>query len=425
MLFELLSIWALIEIFNYIYYYFVYIFVSRKKYYYKKNNDESTWVQEYLIDKIPSEELDDMLRKTFSYKGTVNKNISLNDLGYDNVLKWCAYMLYAKSMWQLSSDQLDQSNKSVKVIENRLNIKFRPNKNKNVYMLRFGNNDIRTKWKPAIYYGAMSIVKYGVYSMLRMEGFKNFRSKKSGVLYFYRVDPSIKSHTLFIHGFGFGIMPYKNFINALSKKRNIIFPILPNISNMEYHSYFDPLTYNTLFPEYDIWRSDFDMLVNKFKIKELNIVAHSFGTIISSLAIKHDKINHIINKVVLIEPVCFIEGSYKIYRYINEPYDGKSIIVSKIMDYMLYQDIYTRYVTQRFMYGPEFWIKNVNKLKEFNHYVIVTGCDQIVPSNKLKKIFKKENINYSYIKDTHHADLFLSNKHTNNLNKILIFLDDK
>lgn len=399
------------------------LFVSKKKYYYKKSNDESEWVQEYIINGLPPNEFIDMLRKTFSYKGTVNKKISLDDLGHDNMLKWCAYMLYAKSMWQLSSDQLSKSKDSVRIIENRLDIKFRPNKNKNIYMLRFGNNDIRTKWKPAIYYGLMGFVKYGLYSMLHMQGFRNFRSKKSGVLYFYKINSPKKSHTLFIHGFGFGIIPYKKFIDKLSTGRNIIFPILPNISNMEYHSYFDPLTYNTLFPEYDIWRDDFDILVDKFHIKKLNIIAHSFGTIISSLAIKHHKLSNIIKTVILIEPVCFIEGSYKIYRYINDPYDGKSIIVSKIMDYILYQDIYTRYVTQRFMYGPEFWIKNVNILKKFNHCIILTDCDQIVPSYKLKKIFRKESINHNCIKHTHHADIFLSNKYSHDLNKILVFLD--
>ena len=419
MLFELFFVWVFIEIFNYTYYYFMYQFISHQQYC-RKNKKECTWMQQYIINKLNTKELEDMLKKAFSCTTPI-KNIS-KSIGYDDVLNWCAYMLYARSMKQLSIAQLSTSNNCVKMIEKKLKINFSVKRNRNLKMLKFGNNDIRTKSKPAVYYGMIKIVKYLLYNVLEINGFKKFVSHKSGVTYFYKVSSRVKTHTLFVHGFGFGIIPYKSFINSLSHDENIIFPILPNISNIEYHSYFDSLNSDTLFPGRKIWNADFDLLINKFNIKKINLIAHSFGTIILSFAMDYFNKNNKINKIVLIEPVCFIEGSYKIYKYINDPYDQRSKMVSRFVDYIIYQDIYSRHIAQKFMHSSEFWIKNIDNLKTFKHYVVISENDQIVPSKKLKSLFNQKCINYNYINDGYHADLFLFNKYNIHTRKILKFI---
>jgi hypothetical protein len=416
---EIFAVWILIEIFNYIYYYFLYNFVAKKKYFYTSSND-AIWMSEYIIDQTSKTELKEVIKHTFSSK-IKNTVVHLEDIKLDNMKKWAVYMLYAKSMWQITSSQYNKAKELVKTIEKKIDYTFDNGKNSSIYMLRFGNNNIRTKWKPAIYYASIYIIKWSLYMILKWQGYKCFRSEKSGVLYFYKQNKSA-TWNLFLHGFGLGVIPYKRIIDKISKGQNIIFPILPNISNLEFHSYFDILNYNVLFPDYKLWRDDFQMLIKKFDIKSLNIIGHSFGTILVSIAMKDINIKSYINKIVMLEPVCFIDGCYKIYRYINDPYDGKNKLLSAVLDYILYQDIYTRYVTQRFMYGPEFWIKDSRYLKKFKHIILLSEKDQIVPSNKLSTTFDKGGINYYIVKDSYHGDLILLSSHKKHIDKIIRFL---
>ena len=44
--------------------------------------------------------------------------------------------------------------------------------------------------------------------------------------------------------------------------------------------------------------------------------------------------------------------------------DVSFVIDRPILSYVVYQDIYIRYVTQRFMYGPEYWIDDYSKINE-------------------------------------------------------------
>src|SRR5439155_12829079 len=117
-----------------------------------------------------------------------------------------------------------------------------------------------------------------------------------------------------------------------------------------------------IFPEYDTWRKYIKHILIKNNISRINFIGHSFGTIIMGLLLKDEWIASRTDKKIFIEPVCFIDKSYKSYRYINEPKEGNYNLISKVFNEFIYKDIYLRYVTQRFLYGSEFWIHDYNLL---------------------------------------------------------------
>jgi alpha/beta superfamily hydrolase len=185
------------------------------------------------------------------------------------------------------------------------------------------------------------------------------------------------------------------------------------------------IKYDDLFPEYGTWRTVFKYIIKKHNLTEVDIIAHSFGTVILGLLLKDKWIQTKIKKKILIEPVCFIDKSYKIYKYIDEPKEGDYGLMGKIFNNIIYKDVYLRYVGQRFLYGPEFWILDYDILKH-NSLVIISEKDQVVPTDQLYERMKKHNIKCVYLKDAHHADMFMSNKFDNIFDLIDNFiLDDQ
>lgn len=407
---------VLFEIYNYLYYRWLVSFVSKKKYHYDVLDDS---MYKYIMN-LNTKELIAIIVSLFNDLN--NNKVNLDQLLYDNMLKWGCYMLYGKSMWQITTSEMNKVHIMIKEIEEKLNITFDKGCNKKIYMMRFGNNLIVSYYKFSVYYIFTFLLKLTIYTILYIYGYSSFKSSNN-IRYFYKNINTSNEYHIFIHGFGYGILPYINLINKLSEKKNIIFLILPNISNMEYHSYCDIIKQKTLFPDYDDICDDFNMLIEKFNINKINLISHSFGTVVSGILLKNSSIEKYINKLVLIEPVCFMEAGYKIYRYMYNTYDGRSELVSKIIDYLVYKDIYIRYVSQRFMYGPKFWIFDVNSIKKYKHYIILSENDQIVPTDKLTILFNNNNINFDVVKGARHGDLFIIPNYSEENKKILEYMD--
>ena len=402
MIFVLL--WILLEIFHYIYSYVIYFFIRKKRYFYSKNNPKK---MEKYIDSLTNPELIEFIENTIEDK--YGYKIEYKSIPRENMVKWVSYMLYFNSMWQLSDEQLDNARGFLDFIERRINYNFTNGNDNNMYVVRFGNNKIMYNWKPFSYYCVIRLVKMYVYNTLNKHNYRLYISKNN-ICYFYKVNNSNPTYTIFYHGLGVGIIPYFNFLTKLESNTNIIFPILPNISNIECHSYFTYLTENTIFPNSSKWLEDINELIYAFKIPKLNLIGHSFGSIIVSSIVNNTTID--INKIIYIDPICFLDGCYKIYKYLNCPtkeYYG-------LIDYIVYKDLYTRYATQRYMYGPEFWIYSCKDVNSDKYIIILSEKDDIVPTDILKSRFDKYNVNYILLDNAQHGDIFIKDEYINSIN---------
>jgi hypothetical protein len=185
------------------------------------------------------------------------------------------------------------------------------------------------------------------------------------------------------------------------------------------------LTEDSLFPSYKNWRRDFKLVFDRHNItdKVIDVIGHSFGTIIMGILLKDKEIDNIIRKRIFIEPVCFIDQSYKIYRYINEPIiEGD--VVNSVFNLLVYNDVLVRYVAQRYLYGPEFWLIDYDSMSNNNNLVVVSKQDELVPSSKLYERMKRHNIPTLMVEDAHHADIFISKKFKTLLDRILTYIYD-
>lgn len=416
------------EILSYINYTRLYNYAKKIK---EHNCDVNVeWMEDFWLNKISKEELENWMLKTIAtvdnFKSVPIENMS--QLNKYDIKCWLSSNLYFKSFDKLDDLEIKNIESLIPKLEYKLNNIFESSdviKKNMIY--NFCETNMISCYKPLPIYTSLNIIKNTVYLRMLYHGFTKHYSKHSKFVYFYYNSPKNYSTTIFIHGLGFGITPYLNFILELTKHTNLIVPVLPNISNMEFHSSFSTLSDDELFPSYENWRKDFRNIIKNHGIDDINVIAHSFGTVITGILLKCEKIYSKLNKKILIDPVCFIEDSYKIQSYLNNPDNSDGTLSTKIFNEVIYMDIYVRYIAQRFICGPEFWIMDYNKISDENYLVVLSTNDSIVPTNTIYKTLSEHNIPCIKVQDAVHAQVFCDNNFKEVLDKIIeyIKIDDE
>jgi len=414
------------ELIGYIYHLRVIKFAKRKRYFNVPVDTE--WIENFMLNEMTPQELSSWISNSISYNCSNNDKyyheVPLNMVPRNKMIKWTCYYLYFKSMHQLTESQIDHGKQVLQKIEEKIGITF-PNRNDpNVYFLKFGNNRLECKYRPLVIYLILSILKHMTYANLRLNGFEYFSTDKSGMTYAYYAhpDPLNTKKILFIHGLGLGITPYLTYIKELKEVGSVIAPILPNLSNMDHHGFLDGLNEESFFPSYDAIRHDFRMMLEYHGIDKIDVISHSFGTIILGILLKDEYIASKIGKKVFVDPACFIDRSFKIFRYINEPGTSDDGLVNTVFNLLVYNDIYVRYIAQRFLYGPEFWILNYEKLNNDDSLVVLSDKDSMVPSRSIHERCHRHGVQCLTINDANHADIFLLNEFKEVWNIIKSFL---
>lgn len=372
-------------------------------------NNKSTWMINYILN-LSKEDLSDWVINNIKSKHTMR----LEDISFNRITKCLSFNIYYQSYKKLDYELKERINKVVIEIENKLDIIFKHIPDDNLTYYKFGHNEIISTYKPALFYSILGIIKKYTYNRLVDSGF--IMHKVGNIVYFYKKVNEDTTANMFIHGLGFGSTPYLDFILEMSINQNLIIPILPNISNMEF--VVSELTGNNMFPEYETIISNFREIISVHNISKLNISAHSFGTIIASILIQDEEINKIVGKKILVDPVCFIEKCYKIFRYIDNP-DDRGSTINKIFNEVVYNDIYVKYATQRFLCGPKYWIYDYSILNDC--LIVLSGKDRIVPSYEIAVSAREKNIPCLISEDAEHGDIFLS-KYSHVQNFIIDFI---
>ena len=387
-----ISLLGLNEIYNYFNYRRVVNASQAKQQLVTYQDGKSTWIANY-ISSMDSHDIRDWIVNNIRAKD----NITIENVSKIQIRKLLSYNIYNKAFKKLSSHEQFVVDNIIVALENKLHIRF-SNEIMNRYdYYKFGNNEIISVYKPTIFYSALYFIKKYSYNVLTSKNF--VQDKVNSVTYFYKKSSNSDKYIMFIHGLGFGSTPYLNFIMELvDTDCNIIIPILPNISNMEFD--------DNLFPNHSDIIETFTEIITKVGITEdqsLNVIAHSFGTIITAILLNDNTFRRYIKKKVLVDPVCFINKYYKIFQYIDNPYDGGKII-NKIFNACVYDDIYVRYATQRFLCGHQFWISDMTILE--NSIVVLSGKDKIVPSHDILNTLQKEGILSIISEEAAHGDIF-------------------
>jgi hypothetical protein len=288
-----------------------------------------------------------------------------------------------------------------------------------------GREEINAYFKPLPILLLFKSFRFIVESILQFRGFQkkygecgiNFITKNTNV------QCNSNKVLIFFHGIGVGFAPYYNFINIFEGYHKIIMVDMPNIGYGRYIDRYPTMTeivgsITTYLRHYipEIFLTHTDL-----PLKTLDIAGHSYGTTIISYLLRCTKFTSEINigNIYLLDPICFIETSYKVSRASNVgienfiAFERKSIFgnwkeititFERIVQYFLvFCDLETQIVMKRHLFLHEITFP-LEMLKD-NIMVVLSEHDMFVHVNEVISCLKHHNIRVQLLKNCGHADM--------------------
>ena len=374
----ILYIILIFEILNTIYHYYMMIWVNMPKEYSNIIHKNKILDDKYLMNEFSDEELVEMIENLFNYDNDFT--ISFDSIKRDNMEEMISEIVYFK-------DNRDFRIKNiVDKIEERLVYTFESGYNTELKTVKYGRDRIQCNYQLGTINIIMFVIKIYTYSLMRYNGYKTFVSK-NGIVYF--IKKKTKNVSYIYHGLGLGVLPYVDNLDSLDT--SLVFALMPNISNIENDMI-------RIFPEKHLWIEDINEINEKYEFEDINLIGHSFGTIICGYIIKSCME---INKIVLVEPVCFFDGFWKIIKYISN--EKENILY----DMYIYNDIYLKYILHRVINGDEYWLY-LNEIEEVKKYLIILSeGDDIVHTEIIRKKCDIKGIDNIVLDNMEHSDIFV------------------
>lgn len=419
---KIIKYWLIAEFVNWLSYLFIYIKIISPRFLKYKETDTIKIIER--IDRLNKNEIEHIISGCVVYNKLLHSNIDYNNFNIRNMSKIEIINLIGYSLFGLEIEDIYTSSKLpiimrlVKKLEMQLGYNFVLEDVDRYLYRKWGSNFIKFSFRPLILQIPLKIfinsihIIFTWYLGFRWEQFNRigFLSKK--------IDPS-KKNLVFIHGLGFGYVPYFRILMELNKKYNVVIIVLPNISsytnsekfNYEYFPHLSQLS---------------DTFYNFLKLKNINntiILSHSFGTYITQI-LRKDTRSSIFTKIILVDPIIFWIGCFKMSLHVENPlikkYPLYLYIIDNILSLMIYQCLYLKYVCFRVMFGPDFWIYDVNELNDTNITIILEKGDYIIPAELLyDKINGIIKCHYFDSDDMIHGSILMENKYIDKMLEIV------
>lgn len=178
--------------------------------------------------------------------------------------------------------------------------------------------------KPLLIYGMLYFIQYILQLYFLCKKFTYIYDNSSGMyVYTFQHPTTIKQPILFLHGYGFGVIPYLTIIDLLCREYTVIIP--------EFPSYFNEINIE------NICETIYSVIH-----EPCICIGHSLGT----LYMKHfiHKYPHLCSKKIYEEPVCFFPTSGKLLQSVNISFQHfhmfkQNIITTLFIYYISIKDI--------------------------------------------------------------------------------------
>jgi hypothetical protein len=419
----LLSTWFLLESINWIIYLVMYMKIINPNSLYYNKDDINKVIKK--IDKLNKYEIEHIIKGSIIYDKYNHKkidpsNFDIKDLSKKEVFYLIGYALFGIEKKKIfASNKLDKIFNLLKKIEKILNFEFKSKDTNRFLFKAWGREFITFHFRPLIFQLPIRvIINLFHYYMIYKLKFKYRICQKSKIGYLYKERNFNKKDLIFIHGFGLGYVPYIRRLKKLNEEFNLIIMILPNISS---YTYYDDINCG-FFPSHTLIKDSFYDFMNELSIKSINILSHSFGTYITQI-LRKDKRKDIIDKIILVDPIIFWIGCFKMSLYIDKiAQKGNSFLywlIEILTNYLIFKCLYLRYICYRVMFGPDFLIYNSSEIENKNILLVLEYEDKVIPADILYNKIKDYNISYYYIKNAEHGSVLLSSQFDNVFNKII------
>jgi len=416
------KLWLVLEFLNWIAYLFIYINIISPKFMEFKEADTQNIIGR--IDKLTKEEIEYVVGGCVIYDKILHCDVNASQLKIKNLSKMEIINLIGYSLFGLEIKDIYSSTKFpiilklVKKIELKLGLNFESTKFDRYLYRKWGSNFIKFSFRPLILQIPLKIFILSIHILFTVFlGFKWEQINKIGFLS-KNIDPD-KENIIFIHGLGFGYVPYFQMLMELNNQYNLIIVVLPNISS---YNYYDDINYAYFPPLSQVSNTLYDFLESK-KISNIILLAHSFGTYITQF-LRKDIRNNIFKKIILVDPIIFWIGCFKMSLHIENPFIKKypitKYLIDNLLSFMIYQCLYLKYVCFRVMFGPDFWIYDANELANKNITIILEKGDYIIPAELLyEKIKNTVKCYYFDSDDMSHGSILMEKKYIPELINII------
>lgn len=361
----------------------------------------------------------DEMRHVKNIKGHV-LDLFYNNINHEEIPRKLIHDITSQHLYfpfhnDLDHQQLHHINSVIDYYEHKLGIKFSENNyDISSSYIKWGENDIKSWYKPIIITITSNIVKLSSDYILRNNGFNNIKFS-NGFKIWYRYGTINKSSAkVFIHSSLGGLLIYKNFIKQLSTETTIILPEIPGISFG--NNVFIPPTI------YKMTEQIIDFIKDN-NIKEFDMCAHSFGCnfiacVINRFQEELFKYDIKIKKTIIIEGIVFIPRIMNIYKFFND--NALSTIISSIKagDYgdlisvfFFYRDIYLQYYTQRCVSATDSILLGNTEYEKTGeiHLILAENDNKMLTDDLLHYLdSKKMNCNIKVFENKIHGDFALN-----------------
>jgi pimeloyl-ACP methyl ester carboxylesterase len=419
---KIIKYWLIAEFINWITYLFLYVKIISPKFLKYKENDTIKIIER--IDRLNKNEIEHIISGCVVYNKLTHSDIDYNNFDISKMSKIEIINLIGYSLFGIEINDIYTSSKLViilklvKKIETQLGYIFKLEDVDRYMYRKWGSNFIKFSFRPLILQIPLKIFINLIHIIFTWYlGFKWEQFNQIGFLS-KKIDPN-KKNLVFIHGLGFGYVPYFRILMELNKKYNLVIIVLPNISSYTYNERFN----YAYFPHLSQLSDTFYDFLKLKNITNTIILSHSFGTYITQI-LRKDPRSSIFNKIILVDPIIFWIGCFKMSLHVENPlikkYPLYLYVIDNILSFMIYQCLYLKYVCFRVMFGPDFWIYDVNELANSNITIILEKADYIIPAellyNKINGIIK---CHYFDSNNMFHGSILIENKYTEKMLEII------
>lgn len=323
----------------------------------------------------------------------------ISDIHEGNMEEFIAYGFYSKKADELSLSEQKQIKGFLGKTCDTYRISFPKGYNPNIKFMGHTIEPIRAFHKPLIVYLIMELVGLCCHVVLGMYGFRKMET--SGITKWICRPTAYhdeKSPVVFIHGIGFGVLPYIHFILSLrSQERNRTFILVEmrHVAMRVCSSDAPDLTYLA----HDIVDS-----MEYLGYKRGIFIAHSYGTFVLSQILQSR--NSSVDQAFLIDPVCLMTCHPKLTsNFVYRSFQGFPSSFKRFMD--LVQLFFSRDLTLaqtfcRRLNGMEIMIWPEDLPKDVKNVIILSEKDPLIPIALVEQQFAKID----------HAVIIMNKNHT-------------
>lgn len=321
-----------------------------------------------------------------------------------NMVEFIAYGFYSKKMEHLSTQERKQIEAFLSKTSEDYGVFFPEGYNSKVKFMGHTIEPIRAFHKPLIVYLLMEMIGMCSMIILYLQGFRRIQTK--GVAKWIRRPQTCdnkKGPVIFLHGVGFGVLPYFHFISSLLSLDESRAFILVEMRHVAMRLCPDDA------PDLMSLAIDIVDTMEDMGYARGTFIAHSYGSFVLSQILQSR--NSSVEKVCLIDPVSLMTCHPKLTsNFVYRSFQGLSLSSKRFMD--LIQFVFSRDLTlaqtfcRRFN-GMEVMIWPDDLPKHAKNIIVLSGKDPLIPTSLVREQFKEVNHAKVVVNDHHTHGQFL------------------